>query len=192
MKPSHSLSLAAPSLLVITGVGALLSLLALIFYVDLILDPTGKYGVMSLQLAFQREEGIRILEIWGQAGRSHFLHTIWIDFFYPLFYSLFFSGLALRLTAKGGDSALRKGYVRNPGKLLVLLPFGIALLDMAENFLEIGFVLSYPGFAYYSSELFYSHSIVALGKWILAVVEIVSLLFLFLFQRFLRPAAKRK
>ena len=57
-------------------------------------------GVVKLQLSFEKAEGIKIVESWGQLGVSNFNKWIFTDYIYAFAYSLLFSSILARLVKK--------------------------------------------------------------------------------------------
>ena len=139
-------------------------ILAFQFYVKPGLNPaSGRNSMIELQLAFDKNEALIIIDTWGDSGKKHFLDSIWIDFLFPAGYSTFLSSLIAR-------SLIRIKSLRF--KSLIFIPFAAALLDIIENTIEIFFVMD-PSLI--SENLFILHSIIASVKWILAVSTLIFL-----------------
>jgi hypothetical protein len=130
-------------------------ILAFSLYIEPGLNPaSGHNRVMELQLAFHKEIGQIILDAWGAAGREHFLNTVWIDFVFPIAYSTLLAALLARSLHRIRGAA----WIQS----MIFIPFFVALLDFAENVIEILFV-SEPDSI--SQSLFFAHSIIASFKW---------------------------
>lgn len=75
--------------LLFSGILSFVCMIAFSFYVRPGLDQSvQKYQLIDLQLTFEKTKGLAILNSWGHSGREHFLGTIWIDFIYPMAYSV--------------------------------------------------------------------------------------------------------
>lgn len=141
------------------------------FVVNPLIDSKNGLEVILLQLSFQKEAGIEIINNWGETGVSNFKKWIFTDYLYALSYSLFLSSLlSWLIIKKGRENLLSYTWV-------VYLVFIAGLLDCIENTIEIFFLNNPTGC---SSLLFFLHSIIASLKWCavpIATVYIVILLF---------------
>jgi hypothetical protein len=104
-----------------------------------VLAPGYKPGMLSLELAFTSERAMAMLTTWGDSGRRLFLQSIVLDFFFPLAYGSWLSGLLTQATANGS----RAGF-------LPLLPLIAAVCDVLENLSQIVTVSHYPAFGLFS------------------------------------------
>lgn len=143
---------------VLIGSLALMSIMFVIvmFVVNPSIDGRNGAGVIKLQLSFERESGIKIVNSWGKAGIKNFNQWIVTDYIYALAYSVFFASLLSFLILKKGKG---KNFAY---KSIVYLAFIAGLLDWIENTIELLFVNN-P--SQVSNTLFFLHSIVALVKW---------------------------
>jgi Na+/citrate or Na+/malate symporter len=140
------------------------------FYANPLIDGGNGSGLIKLQLAYDKEAGIEIINSWGASGIDHFNQWIFTDYIYAFSYAVFFASLLSILIMKKGKEEF---LVYRFG---VYLAFVAGLLDWIENTMELFFVNNYSGFP---SALFFLHSIVATVKWAalpVAVAYIVVLL----------------
>jgi len=140
------------------------------FYANPLIDGGNGSGMLKLQLAYDKEAGIEIINSWGASGIDHFNQWIFTDYIYAVSYAVFFASvLSILIVKKGKEEYL----VYRFG---VYLAFVAGLLDWIENTMELFFVNNSSGF---SSALFFLHSIIATVKWAalpIAVAYIVVLL----------------
>lgn len=143
---------------VLIGSLALMSIMFVIvmFVVNPSIDGGNGAGVIKLQLSFQKESGIEIINSWGKSGIENFNQWIITDYIYALAYSVFFASLLSFLILKKGKGEIF-AY-----KSIVYLAFIAGLLDWIENTIELLFINN-P--SQVSNTLFFLHSIVALVKW---------------------------
>jgi hypothetical protein len=140
------------------------------FYANPLIDGGNGSGLLKLQLAFDKEAGIAIINSWGTSGVDHFNQWIFTDYIYALSYAVFFASLLSILIMKKGKEKLLVY------RFVVYLACVAGLLDWVENTMELFFVNNSSGF---SSALFFLHSIIATVKWAalpIAVAYIVVLL----------------
>lgn len=154
---------------------AALIALAIMFAVMLFVNPwiDGHDGrsVLELQLSFQKERGIEIINGWGESGPDRFKKLIIFDYLYAAAYAFFFAATLSLLVLKHGLAG-KSFYHR-----LVYLPLAAGGLDWLENSMEISFV-SAP--LSYSEGWFFFHSVVAAIKWAIVGGVAGTLLFLWI------------
>lgn len=143
---------------VLIGSLALMSIMFVIvmFVVNPSIDGGNGAGVIKLQLSFQKESGIEVINSWGKSGIENFNQWIITDYIYALAYSVFFASLLSFLILKKG----KENFFAY--KSIVYLAFIAGLLDWIENTIELIFINN-P--SQVSNTLFFLHSIVALVKW---------------------------
>lgn len=140
------------------------------FCINPAIDGLNGIGVIKLQLSFDKEVGLEIINSWGASGIEHFSQWIFTDYLYALTYAVFFASLLSSLILKKGMSS-RLSYT-----WVVYLAFVAGLLDWTENTMELFFINNPSEF---SNILFFLHSIVASVKWAavpIAVVYVIVLL----------------
>jgi hypothetical protein len=139
------------------------------FFVNPLIDGGDGFGVLKLQLSFDKNLGIEIINKWGEAGIDHFNRWIFTDYIYALAYSLFLASLTAFLVTKKGKGTYPAS------RLVVSLAFASGVLDSLENTMELLFINNpYE----YSESLFFLHSLTALLKWAAVAVVIAYILFL--------------
>ena len=141
-----------------------------IFIVNPLIDKQGGISVLQLQLAFDKQVAINIVNSWGTYGIENFNELIFTDYIYAFSYSLFFASLFSYLLIKS-EKHNHKAY-----KWLIVLAFTAGLLDWIENSLELFFINNQQTF---SDTLFFTHSIIASLKWLafpIVIIYIVTLL----------------
>lgn len=154
-------------------VGSLIFMLIMfsivMFSINPQIDGINGIGVIKLQLSFNKDVGIDIIESWGETGVSNFKRWIFVDYIYALSYSVFFASLlSLLILQKGKVKLFKYTWV-------VVLSFVAGAFDWIENTLELFFINNPLGF---SDSLFFLHSIIATLKWAavpIAVVYVVAL-----------------
>ena len=131
------------------------------------IDGKNGMGVIALQLAFDKEIGIEIINSWTQSGIDNFNQFIFTDYIYALAYSVFFASILSVLIFKKSKQNILKY------KLIVYLPFIAGLFDCIENTLELLFIHNPIKF---SNILFFIHSIIASLKWIALPIIVVFII----------------
>jgi hypothetical protein len=130
--------------------------------------PSGM-GVSYLQLSFSKESFLRVISLWGEFGVDLFLKTIWIDYIYPVTYSLLIAG-GLAITefklAENGKIFSRAS------QRLYLLPFPAAVFDMIENSLHVYILVN----RFYNEYIILAASIISSIKWFLIIVSLLIFL----------------
>jgi hypothetical protein len=140
------------------------------FFVNPSIDGGNGIGVIKLQLSFDKETGIEVIDGWGKSGIEHFKQWIFTDYIYAFSYSVFFASLLSYLIVKKGKETLPVY------KSAVYLAFLAGLFDWVENTIELFFVNNPSDL---SNTIFSLHSIFAVMKWAaipIAVTYIVVLL----------------
>lgn len=140
------------------------------FFVNPLIDGGDGFGVLQLQLSFDKNRGIEIINSWGETGIDHFNRWIFTDYIYALAYSLFLASLTVFLVTKKGKGSY------SVCRYIVFIAFVSGVLDSLENTMELLFINNPYEF---SARLFFLHSVVALLKWAavaLVVAYIVALL----------------
>lgn len=148
--------LAQKKVLFLFGFLALLFLVLLIHF-DSQLKTNGGFGYVNLQFTYTLASFEKIMTVWGDENRHLFLHTMWLDYFFPFFYAALLSGFLIK-----------KGW----GKT-AFLPFMAALLDYVENSLEIYVVSVYPQSLF--PHLIFISSLAASLKWALILASFTFL-----------------
>lgn len=126
------------------------------FLVNPAIDGGNGIGVLKLQLSFDKEVGIAIINSWGKSGIEHFKEWIFTDYIYAVSYAVFFASLLSILIMKKGKEEF---FVYRFGVYLAVIA---GLLDWVENSIELFFINDPSGF---SNNVFFLHSIVAIVKW---------------------------
>ncbi len=141
----------------IATVITLIMFIVVMFIVNPSIDGENGVGVIALQLAFDKENGIEIINRWALSGIKNFNQFIFTDYIYALSYSVFFASILSALILKKSNQNLSKQ------KWIIYLPFIAGLFDWIENTLELFFINNPIEF---SNTLFFIHSIIASLKWI--------------------------
>jgi len=157
-------------------IGSLIVVLAMFTIVMFIVNPLidGKNGfeVIALQLSFQKEVGILLVNGWGESGISNFNAWIFTDYLYAFSYSVFLGSLlSVLIVKKGKENSFSYTWT-------VPLVFVAGLCDCIENTIELYFINNLLEF---SSFTFYMHSLIASIKWLIlpvVIFYIINLLFL--------------
>jgi len=159
--------LSKKSIVIISTLVMLIMFIIVMFIVDPAIDGENGIGVIALQLAFDKEVGVKIINSWTQSGIENFNKLIFTDYIYALAYSIFFSSILSALI-------LKKSMQNIPQyKFIVYLPFIAGLLDWTENTIELFFINNPIEF---SSTLFFIHSIVSSLKWITLPIVIAFII----------------
>lgn len=134
----------------------LLMFCIVMFLANPAIDGKNGLSIIALQLSFDKETGIEIVNGWGGSGIERFNQWIFTDYLYALSYSIFFaSWLSILILKKGVENTFRYRWV-------VYFALTVGLLDWVENTMELYF-LSSP--TTYSDILFSLHSLIASVKW---------------------------
>ena len=145
------------SVIIISTVITLVMFVVVMFIVNPSIDGKNGIGVLALQLAFDKEIGVEIINSWSKSGIENFNKFIFTDYIYALGYSIFFASILSVL--------ILKKLIQNSSKvkLIIYLPFIAGLFDWTENTLELLFINNPIEF---SNTLFFIHSIIATLKWL--------------------------
>ena len=152
---------------IISTIMTLVMFTIVMFIVNPSIDGKNGIGVLALQLAFDKEVGIEIINSWTQSGIKNFNQFIITDYIYALGYSIFFSSILSVLILKKSIQNLSKI------KLIIYLPFIAGLFDWIENTLELLFINNPIEF---SNTLFFIHSIIASSKWIALPIILIFII----------------
>jgi hypothetical protein len=133
------------------------------FVVNPLIDGGDGFGVLQLQLSFDKGRGIETINSWGEAGVDHFNRWIFTDYIYALAYSLFLASLTAFVFKKQGKGSY------SVSRYVVFIAFSSGALDSLENTMELLFIKNPFGF---SDGLFFLHSVAALLKWTSVAVVI--------------------
>ncbi|GLS90196.1 hypothetical protein GCM10007916_12630 [Psychromonas marina] len=140
------------------------------FFINPQIDGINGMGVIKLQLSFDKDIGIEIIESWGESGIAHFKRWIFVDYIYAASYSAFFASLlSLLIVQKGKTKSLKYTWV-------VVLAFAACVFDWVENTMELLFLYNPSAFP---DSLFFLHSVIAALKWAavpIAVVYVIALM----------------
>ncbi|MBN1485922.1 MAG: hypothetical protein JXA37_14510 [Chloroflexia bacterium] len=123
--------LSRPAVLAVAGV-LTVGLMLVFQWLDRAGRPVGTPDITALQLAFNREEFVAILQQWGAEGRRFFRISLFVDYVFAPVYAVFFGGLFAWLSGPAADE--------EPHWLQLALfscPFGAALCDYVENSLHL-------------------------------------------------------
>lgn len=69
-----------------------LVLTVLLIAVDRMIAPGDIPGVVEYEVAGSVARALEILGLWGEAGRTFYVQTVWLDYLYPLSYAALFAG----------------------------------------------------------------------------------------------------
>jgi len=154
----------------IIGISTVITLImfaVVMFIVNPSIDGKNGMGVLALQLAFDKEVGIEIINTWGKSGIENFKQLIFTDYIYALGYSFFFASILSVLILKKSKQNSSKY------KFIIFLPFIAGLFDWIENTLELLFIHNPIEF---SNTLFFIHSIIASLKWIALPIIVIFII----------------
>jgi len=139
------------------------------FIVNPQIDGKDGSSLLALQLAFDKEVGLQIIESWGAEGRAFYLRWSFTDYLYAAAYSLFLASLLANLAVRTGKGDQLLFFITP----LIALSAGV--FDCAENSLEAAFVINPVTF---NAQLFYFHSVIALCKWAAIGVALLTIFIL--------------
>ena len=137
------------------------------YVVNPLIDGGDGFGVLQLQLSFDKDRGIEIINSWGKAGVDHFRQWIFTDYIYALSYSSFLASLTAFLGTKKGKGSY------SVSRYVVFIAFSSGVLDSFENTMELLFIKNPFGF---SDVLFFLHSVAALLKWTAVTIVVAYIL----------------
>jgi len=132
------------------GITTLIMAYIVMVIVDPMIDKKDGFSVIALQLAFFKENGLKIISTWDIEAFKKWIFT---DYIYALSYMLFFSSLALWLAKVKKTTAGIYPYIA----------IMAGIFDWIENSLELWFLNSPDTFP---SALFFIHSIISTIKWL--------------------------
>lgn len=139
------------------------------FFINPLIDGSSGFGVIKLQLAFNKEIGVEIIERWGDTGVANFKLWIFADYIYAASYSVFFASLLSLLI-------IQKGKTQYPiYTWTVYLAFVAGTFDWVENTLELFFINDPERF---SDSLFLLHSIISTLKWTAVPIAVIYVMIL--------------
>ncbi|MBM3180143.1 MAG: penicillin acylase family protein [Chloroflexi bacterium] len=128
--------------------------------------PPGAPSIFDLQLAFTPQRFQFVMEQWGEAAMQNYVTGMWMDYIYPVAYSLALAGFIAWLTVRPNQPPARWHLT------LFSLPLIAGLLDWVENTLHLVMlaVLHSTPFV-----LVFIASLAAAIKWTLAVISILAI-----------------
>lgn len=132
-------------------------------FVDPLIDGGNGFGVIALQLSFDKLSAQEIVSTWNIAA---FHKWIIMDYIYALSYMTFFASLILWLEKRKG---LAHSYISS-------IALGAGIFDWIENSLELWFLQDMEAF---SSTLFFIHSVLATLKWLALPIILATLIKLY-------------
>jgi len=113
------------------GFGLLAGLFFAILAVGLGKLPPNAPGILDLQLSFRAERLGEVLNAWGEAGVRQYVNSMWLDYLYPLAYSLALASLLAWETSPQNQAP-------RPWQLLLFsLPLLAGIFDYVENSLHL-------------------------------------------------------
>ncbi len=111
---------------------------------------------MHFEFTFTKASALELLAQWGESGKMSFNQLIYLDFIYPISYSILLSSLIVR------TYSIKKTYSQLQNTL-VYLPFLICLFDWIENIMEV-LIINNPHA--YTNLFYFTHSSFATTKWL--------------------------
>lgn len=132
--------------------------------------PPGAPGIFALQLAFTPQRFQFVLEQWGDDAVQHYVTGMWLDYIYPVAYSLALAGLLAWLTSRPNQAPARWQLT------LFSLPLIAGLLDWVENSLHLLMLAVLHSSS--SPVLVFIASLAAAIKWTFAAISILAILVL--------------
>ncbi|GAB4504990.1 MAG: penicillin acylase family protein [Anaerolineales bacterium] len=129
--------------------------------------PPGAPSIFDLQLAFTVERFQFVMAQWGAAAMQAYVTSMWLDYLYPIAYTLALGGWLAVLTRRAGRAPSR------PALVLFAAPFLAALLDYVENSLHL---LMLAVLHATPAALVFLASLAAAIKWILAGASVLFIL----------------
>lgn len=148
-----------------------ITFLASIFFLNPMLSGDGPVSWPQLQLQFSYfpENGMSVLESWGEGSKERYLSWIWIDILFAFSYGPFFYML-----------------LKNCGvsRIFYLIPLIEMVTNLIETSMEIYWVQNHSS-SHLMTEVFLIHSIIATIKWSLVPIYLVhtSLMIKLWYQR---------
>ena len=133
--------------------------------------PPGAPSIFDLQLAFTPQRFQFVMEQWGVAAMQNYVTGMWMDYIYPVAYSLALAGFIAWLTVRPNQPPTRWQLA------LFSLPLIAGLLDWVENTLHL---LMLAVLHATPSALVFIASLAAAIKWTLAAISILAILLLLL------------
>lgn len=121
-------------------------------------------SILGLQLAFDKQLGIEIVERWGAQGRAFYNSWAFTDYIYAVCYGLFFASLLAILSSRAGKPDSHWDLVPP------LIALSAAAMDCLENAMEYIFVQNPADFP---ADLFFFHSIITVCKWAALMTAVV-------------------
>lgn len=136
-------------------------------------------SILGLQLAFDKQLGIEIIERWGVEGRAFYNRWAFTDYIYAACYGLFFASLLAVLGSREDKPDSRWDLV------LPLIALSAGAMDCIENAMEYAFVQNPTDF---SANLFFFHSIITVCKWA-AIMTAVLIAFVLALRHLIQASA---
>jgi hypothetical protein len=159
--------LSKKQVIIVSLIGTALCALVLARIDTKVAGPEGT-GVLHLQMSYTSELFQLVLLTWGQDGIKLFLNTLWIDFLYPLFYSILLSASGISIYLRKHPEELIDTIPRR----LYLLPLLAFVADYSENILH-WYIISHRIF---SDTLIHTANIASGVKWTALFVTVIGLI----------------
>ncbi|HBQ21616.1 MAG: hypothetical protein A2Z91_02575 [Deltaproteobacteria bacterium GWA2_38_16] len=144
-------------MLLINGIACVLIQLGLFLILSKLPTPA---DALLLQLTFSKETFTHIAQTWGIEGTHIYLNHYYLDMMYPIFYSLFLSGILKKFSSTS----------------IIYLPFIACAFDLIENTCHI-LLLTSGNFSFSLIIL------AALCAWIKWIILLITLILVFLFWK---------
>ena len=161
--------LSKKSVIIISTVMTLIMFTVVMFIVNPSIDGKNGMDVIALQLSFDKEVGIKIINSWTQSGIKNFNQFIFTDYIYALCYSIFFASLLSMLILRAKQENNFK-YT-----WIIYLSFFAGLCDWIENTFELVFIKDMLEF---SNSLFFIHSVISTLKWLALPIIVIYIVIL--------------
>ncbi|WP_303722051.1 hypothetical protein [Malonomonas rubra] len=133
------------------------------------IDGQGGASLLALQLAFDKNLGIEIINCWGAEGSAVYRRWCFTDYLYAISYTIFLASLLVVLL-------FRKGKIGS--SILSSTPFivlGAGVCDCLENMMEYFFIQDPHNFP---AQLFFAHSLISVLKWAGIFTAVATVIFL--------------
>lgn len=144
--------------------------LTILLVIDYKIVGESHFEILAWQLTSSKSESLKLIQLWGQEGVQWYLKTVWIDYLFPIAYSILGASLLTR--------TLFEIPLKNRHKMmafLIMMPFLAAFFDFVENAYQIVQVLRGASLPEW---LFTMTFVIALCKWSFVIFSVLVIVVL--------------
>lgn len=157
-------------IILITAILTIIFLIIIMPAIDNVRSPE-TISIIEFQLTFSKETFIYNVNQWGEEAINNYVSMMWVDYIFPVIYSIFLASSIALLTTR---------LIGEPNRIHIILfslPLFAGLLDWVENTFHIYLLADFSNITNQSSTLIFLSGIVALLKWSLVLFSLLVIFY---------------